>query len=330
VLTDLRLDFGSLSTYDMYPDPLPDLFAGSQIIAVGRYRQGGTTDVTLMGEFNNEARSFSYPGQVFATQSDFSDQLSAIPRLWATRKVGYLLNQIRLYGADQETIDQIVRLSIRYGIVTPYTSYLVTETAGMPLGEAEQQRIAEEQYAESVSQPTAAPSGAGAVQKAADQGALEGADSAAPMMAGAAEVVRIVGARTFVLSYGAWVDTTFDPDSMQTVKVSFLSDDYFALSAASPDIAAAFALGERVIVLWDGQAYEVVADGEPSDPIVVPSPLPVEPMATPEPAIETTPVVEPTPGGGNTTQPAAPCGAGLLVLLPLGGMVIFRRRRVNL
>ena len=324
VLTNLELDFGGLSTYDMYPYPLPDLFAGSQIIAVGRYRQGGTTDVFLTGEVNGEVKSFTYPEQIFATQSDFSDQLSAIPRLWATRKIGYLLNQVRLHGPDQETIDQIVRLSIRYGIVTPYTSYLVTEE--VPLGAAEQDRIAQEQYSQDVSMPTAAPSGAGAVQEAADQGALAGAESAAPLTADAAEVVKIVGARTFVLSEGVWIDTTFDPDTMQTTQVSFLSDDYFALSASSPDIAAAFALGQRVIVLWDGQAYEVVADGEPADTIVVPSPLPVEPTATPDPAVEPTPVGD---GGEDTTQPAAPCGAGLLALLPLAGMVIFRRRGVN-
>jgi len=74
-------------------------------------------------------QSFRFPEQVFAQSSTNSYPESTIPRLWATRKIGYLLNQIRLKGPDQETIDQIVKLSIRYGIVTPYTSYLVTETA---------------------------------------------------------------------------------------------------------------------------------------------------------------------------------------------------------
>ena len=41
VLTDLKLDFGGMQTYDLYPSPLPDLFKGSQIVAVGRYRNGG-------------------------------------------------------------------------------------------------------------------------------------------------------------------------------------------------------------------------------------------------------------------------------------------------
>jgi len=46
-----------------------------------------------------------------------------VPRLWATRKIGALLSAIRLHGEDPELVDSIVRLSIRYGIITPYTSF---------------------------------------------------------------------------------------------------------------------------------------------------------------------------------------------------------------
>ena len=102
---------------------------------------------------------------------------SSIPRLWATRKIGYLLNQIRLNGPDEETIDQIVRLSIRYGIVTPYTSYLVTEE--MALGAEAQDRIANEQYDQMAGSPAPSVSGQEAVQKSADESALAGAGSAA-------------------------------------------------------------------------------------------------------------------------------------------------------
>ena len=119
VLTNLALDFGEISVSDMYPSPLPDLFAGSQIILVGRYRQGGESDVTLTGEINGQKETFRHGEQSFASRSRPGSMEAAIARLWATRKIGYLLNQVRLNGPDQETIDQIVHLSIRYGIVTP-------------------------------------------------------------------------------------------------------------------------------------------------------------------------------------------------------------------
>ena len=94
VLTNLELDFGELRTYDMYPSPLPDLFSGSQIIAVGRYREGGRTEVTLTGEVNGERQNFRYPEQNFSQRSlGDSETLAALPRLWATRKIGYRLTR---------------------------------------------------------------------------------------------------------------------------------------------------------------------------------------------------------------------------------------------
>ncbi len=313
VLTDLELDFNGIATYDIYPSPLPDLFSGSQIIVVGRYRAGGTATVTLTGIVNGKKQTFRYPEQAFTRQSTILDQQSAIPRLWATRKIGHLLNQVRLNGPDQETIDQIVKLSIRYGIVTPYTSYLVTED--MPLGAAEQQRIANEQYSQLATAPAAPAFGAPAVQKASDQGALAGAESAAVPSAEAAEVVKIVGARTFVLSEGVWVDTAFDPDTMQTTKVAFISDDYFALADSRPELAAAFALGLRVIALSDSVAYEVVDTDTSITPIQIP------PTLTPKsPTISSSDT--PTPA-----SPALPCASGFLALLPVGVILLRRRKK---
>ena len=62
VLTDLQLDFGGLSTYDIYPNPLPDLFAGSQVIVVGRYREGGSQDVRLAGGGERSGAGVPIPG----------------------------------------------------------------------------------------------------------------------------------------------------------------------------------------------------------------------------------------------------------------------------
>ncbi len=104
VLTDLSLDFGDIAAFDIYPSPLPDLFVGSQIILVGRYRAGGATTVTLQGEVDGRTETFRFPEQVFARDSrEDGVFLTALPRLWATRKIGSLLNQVRLQGPDEET-----------------------------------------------------------------------------------------------------------------------------------------------------------------------------------------------------------------------------------
>ncbi len=317
VLTDLELDFGNLPVYDLYPSPLPDLFAGSQIIVVGRYRKGGTTDVLLSGEVNGRRQTFRFEEQVFPAETPTDGTRSAIPRLWATRKIGYLLKQVRLYGPNEEIVDQIVKLSIRYGVVTPYTSYLVTEE--MPLGQAQQERIAEQEFAQMEAAPAAPFSGPEAVQKAADEGQMSAAESVAAPPAEAADVVKIVGARTFVLRDGVWVDTAFDPDTMQTVKVPFLSEDYFALAEARPELGEAFALGPRVIVLSEGVAYEVV-DSEVAAP-----PVGIPPTRAPTEAPSSRPTSAPSPSSP-TSPPAFPCLGGMLPLALAALGVLFRRR----
>jgi Ca-activated chloride channel family protein len=337
VLTDLALDFEGITAYDIYPHPLPDLFVGSQIIAVGRYRQSGTATVSLTGEVNGQQETFSFPSQVFSERSEASEQLATIPRLWATRKIGYLLNQIRLHGPDQETIAQVVKLSIRYGIVTPYTSYLVTED--MALGAEAQNRIAEQALQSAESDAAAPASGEGAVQKAADQGQLSAAEAPLAPSDEAASQVQIVGARTFVLIDGVWTDTGFDPQAMQTVKVGFLSADYFALATSRAELGAAFALGTRVIALSDGVVYEVVEDAsQVTQPVVIPpTKIPAPPTSAPEAEVATpqTPrktAVEPTDEIASTTTPGRgfiPSCSGSLIPLAvvLPGLAILVARR---
>ncbi|MCC6314423.1 MAG: VWA domain-containing protein, partial [Thermomicrobiales bacterium] len=123
VLADLKVDWGNALISDVSPDPLPDLFAGSQLVVVGRYTEGGATTITLTGTVDGERRTYAFPNQILPTARGDG----WLPRLWATRRIGYLLNQIRLSGENRELVDEIVRLSVRFGIVTPYTSYLLTE-----------------------------------------------------------------------------------------------------------------------------------------------------------------------------------------------------------
>jgi Ca-activated chloride channel family protein len=325
VLTDLKLDFGEIPTYDLYPSPLPDLFKGSQIVVVGRYRQSGTTTVTLSGKVNGEEQTFRYPEQVFTPSTPEVNQGAgvSIPRLWATRKIGYLLNQVRLKGPDQETIDQIVKLSIRYGIVTPYTSYLVTEP--MPLGAAEQGRIAADQYNQLMTAPAPSVSGQQAVEKAAGQGAMADANAPVASVQEAQNMVRSVGSRTFVQNNGVWMDTTFDPERIKTVKVAFLSDDYFRLIESRPELSAAFALGDRVITVVNGIAYEVVDSEASIQPVNIP------PTYTPEPTVEMsggTRVPE-TSAAQVATKGLGPCLGGLLplILVPSFGIMVRRYSR---
>src|SRR3990167_836235 len=131
VLSDLALDLTAFGAYDVYPKKLGDLFKGAQLVVMGRYRTPKDGTVLLTGSFNGKKQVFEYRGD--ATRQ--SKQFDFVPRLWAIRKVGYLLEEIRLRGEKPELKEEIVALGKRYGIVTPYTSYLVVEDTPMPVAQ---------------------------------------------------------------------------------------------------------------------------------------------------------------------------------------------------
>ncbi|MCB0153238.1 MAG: VWA domain-containing protein [Anaerolineae bacterium] len=367
VLADLDLQVEGVTIEDTYPYPLPDLFAGTQLIVAGRYREGGPATVTLSGDVNGRNRTFRFDDLSFATTSRFEGRQQAdfIPRLWATRKVGYLLNQIRLNGENREAIDEIVNLSIRYGIITPYTSFLVEEPE-LALSDEGREIIVQEEFEAAAEEAMSAPvSGDAAVSKAVEQNALAGAEIAAPSAApgtgdeddagsgSATNAVMTAGDKAFVLQKGVWTDTTFDPNTMSTTTLPFPSDRFFEFLGQNPNSGKYFALGSRVIVVIDGVAYETV-EGEigqmperlepdqtevevetaemPSAPTEEPVALAVaettEPSPTVAPAIAATDSVVEVENEA-AAEPAggrSTCLGGLLLLPLLGAAIAFRRR----
>ncbi len=309
VLTDTAIDFGGVMTEDVYPYPLPDLFAGSQLIVTGRYRlpdgHTGAARVVLSGRVDGEGRTFVYPA---AFPTGDGDEVGAIasfvPRLWATRKIGHLLTQIRLHGENEEWVEAVVDLSVRYGIITPYTSFLIEEDD--ILTEAGRQSAAQK----FLSTPAPAVSGAPAVEMAQDEAKLRAADSTAPWAGhsdpatgdAASRVFRQVGTKTFVLEDGVWIDSAFRADVMGTEVIAFGSPAYFDLLVAQPAWGKYLALGRRVIVVVDGgdppTVYEIVDRGEELVPLA-----PTESPVTPTPAGDSADPGPTTPsptGGGNT------------------------------
>ena len=72
-----------------------------------------------------------------------------------------------------------------------------------------------------------------------------------------------VGDKAFVLKEGVWTDTTFDPSVMTTTQLPFPSDLFLEFLGDHSDAGKYFALGQRVIVVLDGVAYETV-EGDPN------------------------------------------------------------------
>ncbi|HEX2963583.1 MAG TPA: VIT domain-containing protein [Ignavibacteriales bacterium] len=127
VLTDISLDLGGLQVWDQYPKTIGDLFWGSQLMQVGLYKTGGNCIVTLKGKIRSKDVEFKQ-------QIDFPDTLGGhrfVPRVWAKSKIDYLMDQIGILGQKKELVDQVVALSLRYQILTPYTAFYADPSTGV-------------------------------------------------------------------------------------------------------------------------------------------------------------------------------------------------------
>jgi Ca-activated chloride channel family protein len=296
VLTDLALDMGGVETDFVYPRAMPDLFRGAQVTMLGRYRNASDLNnvrLRLSGRSNRETRSFAYENLRFPVNSDENDFL---PRLWATRRVGWLMEQIRSNGEARELRDEVVDLGTRYGIVTPYTSYLALEPGAVAetvtvtgMGRDNNSVVSRQARDLSSNRRPKSASGTGGVSSSVANAPAPKAAMPVPMpTTGAAAVkdskrareqqeqlraddgddeafavkggVRKVADKTFYLLDGVWTDADFKTDAkLPETTLVFGSDAYFELLQRERKLAEFFALGERVVVVYKGRVYRVNA-----------------------------------------------------------------------
>ena len=127
VLTDVELNLSGVDAYDIFPREIPDLFAGQQVVVTGRFRESSRSQINLAGQFAGQSVAFAY-NEDFSTVGQTTENApDFIPQLWATRKIGFLVDQIRLNGETAELRDEVRNMGVRYGLVTPYTSYLAVD-----------------------------------------------------------------------------------------------------------------------------------------------------------------------------------------------------------
>ena len=269
VLTDVTISAGSgIELYDMQPGSLPDLFAGDEMVVLGRYRGAGSTEqsVTVNGRRNGHQEEF---------RTTFSDRENAdaryIEQLWAARKAGALSRDIRLHGQTRETMDALKQLALRYGILTEYTSYLVQEP------NVAMRRQAEDRVMQA---PAAAPvdqAGAGYIGRAeqersmADAARLDAVAVAKTANASAFDEIRRArsginptqraGGRLFIMRDSTWTDLGH-ADSLHVVSIAPYSSAYFALLTALPDLREAAALEPAVLVAGRHVSIKIVSGGK--------------------------------------------------------------------
>lgn len=179
ILTDVavKFEFDGIQPADgpavtrVYPKSVVDLFEGEQLVLVGRYRKSGAAKVTIQGQVAGQTQTYDFPANFLEKSLDAS--YGFVEKLWAMRRIGEILDDIDLNGRNEELVKELVELSTKHGILTPYTSFLADETA-RPLASAENLRRADR----SLARLEQAEGKAGVAQRAA-KGALQKSNSAA-------------------------------------------------------------------------------------------------------------------------------------------------------
>ena len=278
---------GDIRPGRMYPAPLPDLFKGEQLIVVGRYSGNGRAAVTIEGTVNGVVKKFvdetGFPPH--DTEHDF------IPRLWATRRIGFLLDEIRLHGENRELRDEVTDLARQYGIVTPYTAYLIVEDESrrnVPVSQRSLQnfdadRMGRETMGRAWKSLNVETAGGQAVSGARSSSAFKMASNATDAIARGkdeaeqsvvaaqpakaettsrvaqyAQQQRFVHGRAFFQNGSQWIDSNVQAmPNARRVQVKFNSQDYFDLVAKHPHAQAWFAVGRNVQVALDNTVYEI-------------------------------------------------------------------------
>ena len=291
VLSNIKLKVPAAKAYGILPGSIPDLFRGEQLVIVGRYRQSGATLIRLEGSLGGKKKTYDYEAKL----PEDERSMDFIPRLWAKRQVGMLLEQVRIGGEKQALVDEIVQLGTTYGIVTPYTSYLVTEpsykgttrspmrpgvrrsegddrvrdrsvvnTINGPRGGSDGAPMAEATAAEAPSADMGLMMDAEEMKKDSGEKAVEVSRTVAKMKkaettSSTGGTVREVGDKTFQWKNGGWMDEA--ATSGKRVKVKPYSAAYFDLAKASKLVARYLALGDKVTFAWKGFIIELADDG---------------------------------------------------------------------
>jgi Ca-activated chloride channel family protein len=131
VMTNVRLtSTAAVKMHEVYPPQLPDLFHGGQLVVFGRFHGSGHAAIKLTGLLDGEEKELVYEVD-FPAKTEGGREF--VEHLWARRKVGFILDQIRMNGEQKELVEEVTGLAKKYGIATPYTSYLVVPDAVMPV-----------------------------------------------------------------------------------------------------------------------------------------------------------------------------------------------------
>ena len=291
VMTNISIkNESSVRLSEKYPKDLPDLFKGDQLVTLGRYKINQKNEKNfrafMQGSIAGKQVKFNLNEKINPNRDN-----AFIARLWATRKVGYLLEEIRLHGESEELKDTVVKLARKWGIVTPYTSYLILEdeeSRGVPIARQsignrkvtpksnnitiqEARLIRRKIEAESFLGFSKNETGDSAVAASRASNELKSANQSGAFRDAYKEsqygntnhnfkqqATRRIAGKTFFQNASGWIDSLASDESYkEEIKIKFGSDSYFKLLYQRPENAKWLSVGTNLQIVIDEKLYDI-------------------------------------------------------------------------
>ena len=291
VMTNISIkNESSVRLSEEYPKDLPDLFKGDQLVTLGRYKINQKNEKNfrafIQGSIAGKKVKFNLNEKINPNRDN-----AFIARLWATRKVGYLLEEIRLHGESEELKDTVVKLARKWGIVTPYTSYLILEdeeSRGVPIARQsignrkvtpksnnitiqEARLIRRKIEAESFLGFSKNETGDSAVAASRASNELKSANQSGAFKDAYKEsqygntnhnfkqqATRRIAGKTFFQNASGWIDSLASDESYkEEIKIKFGSDSYFKLLYQRPENAKWLSVGTNLQIVIDEKLYDI-------------------------------------------------------------------------
>ena len=265
VMTDISISFSNTDVRTTYPEKLPDLFSGNQLVWVGKYNKPGKSTLTISGKIAGKLKTFNYDVDFDSFQDNGNNDY--IQNLWASRRVGYLIDQIDLNGKQPEWIDELVSLSKEFGILTPYTAYLAKEEMFAAGNDVliDQSFVELEMLSDNV-----VGSQANTLRKqkkqlshlptVSESTKLNGYVDFEDSMGNSVDVnnIRKIGSKTFYLHNKLWVESTVDVKEITSaVNVQKFSEQYFKISAnQQAEFNTYLSENDEIVVRLNGVVYQ--------------------------------------------------------------------------
>ena len=253
-MTDIEVSIDGVRISKAAPRDPGDIFFGNAMVLTGRYTAPGTAVINISGLVNDERVT----QELRLDFPDIERESGFVARIWATRRIGELLESIRLEGESEELKDEVVALAKEFGIVTPYTSYLVREDdprlAHTPSPIGHRMRDIPNRFDAAMQEST----GREAVELSRRIAGLQQAKQATDF--GGPPAASIAGQTLIQTTDGAW-STQADTSHVQPLDVQFGSEAYFLLARLYPASAEFLTLGDKVTFVFRDRLVRVGTHG---------------------------------------------------------------------